>query len=556
MSNSQRWLAVIALLSVVVGIAPVLVAQTTISTGSIVGTVSDPSGAVVSGAKVTITNKATGHVITTNTTSAGTYTSGALTPGEYQVRVEGQGFKTAELPVTVQVNTTATGNVKLEVGQSAQVVEVQGTEIAVNTEQATVQGVLTSEQIENLPINGRNFLDLAQLEPGVQIQDGGTFDPTKNGFSSVSFGGRFGRTARIEVDGVDISDETVGTTTQNLPLGAIEESSLQQSSLDLSTELTSSGSVNVTTKSGTNGLHGEGFYFFRDQSLNANLPSASTNPFQRNQFGGSLGGPIIKNKLFFFFDAERTKQDLLDPVIPGGPFTGLAGSFNSPFRETETIGRVDWQPGRFKVFYRFTYDQNKSVLPFIPNSFQPFANVDHSRGHIVGVDFGTGGFAHSVRFGYTKFQNGITDAVTGSSIFNPAPGLELAIGGDPNCLTAGLDVFCSGPNFLAPQATMQSNKQVKYDGTKAFKNHIFRFGGGWNHVQGGGFAEFLGLAPAVGSPNAAPPCVATNNCPFPNGAGNPLNYPVTNVNLGNGQGFSSEHPAFGLPAPTIGSPGM
>jgi len=161
------------------------------------------------------------------------------------VRVEMKGFKATALEVVVQVNTTAAGNVRLEVGASTEVVEVTGSEVLVNTSQSTVQGVLTSEQIENLPINGRNFLDLAQLEPGVQIQDGGTFDPTKNGFSSVSFGGRFGRTARIEVDGIDISDETVGTTTQNLPLGAIHESALQQSSLDLSTELTSSGSVNV-----------------------------------------------------------------------------------------------------------------------------------------------------------------------------------------------------------------------------------------------------------------------------------------------------------------------
>lgn len=529
-----------------------LMAQTTISTGSIVGSVTDPSGAVVGDAKVTITNKATGQVITTTTTSTGTYTSGALAPSSYVVRVEAKGFKSVELPVVVQVNTTASGSVKLPVGESSQVVEVQASEINVNTEQATVQGVLTSEQIENLPINGRNFLDLAQLEPGVQIQDGGTFDPTKNGFSSVSFGGRFGRTARIEVDGVDISDETVGTTTQNLPLGAIEESSLQQSSLDLSTELTSSGSVNVSTKSGTNHIHGEGFYYFRDQKLNAALPGASTNPFQRNQFGGSLGGPIIKDKLFFFFDAERTKQDLLDPVLPGAPFAALVGSFNSPFRETETIGRVDWQPGRYKVFYRFTFDQNKSVLPFIPNSFQPFANVDHARGHIVGVDFSTGTYTHSIRLGYTKFQNGITDAVTGSSIFDPAPGIELAIGGDPNCLTAGLDVFCSGPNFLAPQATMQSDHQVKYDASKAYKNHIIRFGAGLNHLHGGGFAEFLGLAPAVGSPNAPPPCVSSGNCPFPNGAGNPLNYPVTNVSLGNGQGFSSEHGAFGLPGGSLG----
>ena len=294
--SSVMWLPV-SLVAIVLLLSSTLLAQTTISTGSVVGTVTDPSGAVLGGAKVTITDKATGSVVTTTTTSTGTYASGALAPGKYQVRVEEKGFKSAEFTVEVQVNTTASGNIKLEVGESSQVVEVQAAEIAVNTEQATVQGVLTADQIENLPINGRNFLDLAQLEPGVQIQDGGTFDPTKNGFSSVSFGGRFGRTARIEVDGVDISDETVGTTTQNLPLGAIQESSLQQSSLDLSTELTSSGSVNVSTKSGTNHLHGEGFYYFRDQSLNAALPSGSTNPFQRNQFGGSLGGPVIKDKL-------------------------------------------------------------------------------------------------------------------------------------------------------------------------------------------------------------------------------------------------------------------
>ena len=143
--------------------------------------------------------------------------------------------------------------------------------MAVNTEQATVQGVLQHEQIENLPINGRNFLDLAQLEPGVQIQDGGNFDPTKNGFSSISFGGRFGRTARIEVDGIDISDETVGTTTQNLPASAIQEFQVSQSSLDLSTELTSSGAVNVVTKSGTNKWHGQAFYLFRDHTLAAKI---------------------------------------------------------------------------------------------------------------------------------------------------------------------------------------------------------------------------------------------------------------------------------------------
>src|SRR5579863_10214801 len=300
-------------------------AQTTISTGSIVGTVTDPSGAVVSGAKVEITNKATGHVVTTSTTSSGAYASGALSPSVYVVRVEASGFKTVESTITVEVAVTASGNFKLPLGTAGQVVEVEASTLSVNTEQATVQGVLSSVQIDNLPINGRNFLDLAQLEPGVQIQDGGNFDPTKKGFSSISFGGRFGRTARIEVDGVDTSDETVGTTTQDIPLGAIQEFAIGQSTLDLSTELTSSGSVNVVTKSGTNTYHGDSYYNFRDQSLDANLPGASHTPFQRNQFGGDFGGALIKNKLFFFAAGERTKQDFNQPVLAGAPFTKDSG---------------------------------------------------------------------------------------------------------------------------------------------------------------------------------------------------------------------------------------
>src|SRR6202795_3669007 len=293
---------IFVLLAAVVVCAQVLVSvsafgDTSIQAGSIVGTVTDSSGAVVPNAKVTITGP-TGQTIHATTTGSGTYSSGSLVPGIYTVRVEGKGFKTTQLTANVQVGNAANGDVKLEIGQESTVVEVQGGAVQVNTEQATVQGVLTADQIENLPVNGRNFLDLAQLEPGVQIQDGQNFDPTKAGYSSISFGGRFGRTARINVDGVDVSDETVGTTTADIPASGIQEFQIGQSSLDLSTELTSSGSVNITTKSGTNGFHGEAFYFFCDQSMNAAVPGDSTHPFQRNQFGGDLGGPIIQNKLF------------------------------------------------------------------------------------------------------------------------------------------------------------------------------------------------------------------------------------------------------------------
>src|ERR1700677_3771640 len=337
-------------------------AQTTISTGSIEGIIADSTGAAIAGANVTITDKATGQVITTTTTSAGTYTSGALIPAEYLLKVEAKGFKTLNATVAVEVGVTAPGNFKLQIGNASETVEVEADTLQVNTEQATVQGVINTEQIENLPINGRNFLDLAQLEPGVQIQDGGNFDPTKKGFSSISFGGRFGRTARIEVDGLDISDETVGTTTQDIPASAIQEFQIGESMLDLSTELTSSGSVNVTTRSGTNTLHGQAYEAFRNHDLDAPLPGGQTPFFQRNQTGGNLGGAVKKDKLFLFGDGERTSQGFVQPVLSAPPFQADTGGFSAPFKEAEVVGRADWQISQnYKMFYRFSYNSNSDV---------------------------------------------------------------------------------------------------------------------------------------------------------------------------------------------------
>jgi len=382
----SSWLMLMLLLG---ALAVALSAQTTISTGSIQGTVTDPSGAFVGGAKVTISNQATGQTIDLTTNSSGTYNSGALTPGDYKVQVSAKGFSSVSLPVTVQVGNTSGGNVKLQVGRESQVIEVQASDVQVNTEQATVQGVLTASQIEKLPVNGRNFLDLAQLEPGVQIQDGTNFDPTKVGYSSISFGGRFGRTARIEVDGVDVSDETVGTTTQDIPASAIQEFQVGQSSMDLSTELTSSGAVNVVTRTGTNTWHGEGFYLFRDDRAAANLHA----PFQRHQYGGRVGGPVMKDKLFFFLDGERTLQHLQAPVGEPDPFKPFSGTFPAPFKEGETLARLDYQLSKnVRLFYKNSYFQNSTFATFFPSSFQVFNNKDISRQNVVGADFSSGSF--------------------------------------------------------------------------------------------------------------------------------------------------------------------
>ena len=522
-------------------------AQTSISTGNILGTVTDPTGAVVTGAKVVITDRATGRVLNLTTNSSGAYDSGPLTPGDYDVRVEASGFSAAHATLTVLVGNTANGNLTLTLGQASTTIEVQSSGVQVNTEQATVQGVITTQQIEELPINGRNFLQLAQLEPGVQIQDGAVFDPTKNGFSSISFGGRYGRTARIEVDGGDISDENVGTTTTNIPASAIQEFQMEQSTLDLSSGMTSSGAVNITSRSGTNAYHGEGFYDGRWHNMAARVAPDDLF-FRREQFGGNVGGAIKKDKLFFFLDFERSRQDYAAPVQLSGPFFPLSTSINQPFKENDAFARMDYQvTSNMKAFYRYTYNINSNVVPFILNTFSPFLNRDHAQDHLVGLDWTTGKFTHSFRFEFLRFANQISDAVSGTGIYDPAPGIELAIGGDPFCLTGGADAFCSGANFLAPQVTQQHDLEFKYDGSTIRGNHVILYGGEINRILGGGFASFLALAPAVGDDYTAADQATAAAGPFPGGAGNPLNYPVDNVFLGNGQGFDTAIKQFGYP---------
>jgi hypothetical protein len=517
-----------------------LLAQTTVGTGSIVGTVSDPSGAVVSDAKVTITNVATGQVISLTTNSSGSFNSGALVPGVYKTRVSAKGFATAEVSRTVLVGNTATANVNLQIGQETQVIEVQESGVRVNTEQPTVQGVLDEEQIKNLPVNGRNFLDLAQLEPGVQIQDGA--DLGKDGYSSISFGGRFGRTARIEVDGIDISDETFGTTTMNIPASGIQEFQLSQSSMDLSTELTTSGAVNVTTRSGTNDIHGEAFGFFRDSSLAAALPAPPplVEPFQRSQYGGAVGGPIIRNRFFYFLDGERTLQHLQAPVLVADPFAQFSGNFSAPFRENNLMAKADFQlTPSMRAFYRFGYFQN-SLVANGGLGFSVYRSKNITRTDVAGFDFNTGGYTHSIRFGYLKNEHQIADAAKGS-------GLPLA--DYPLDIQMGNTGLLTGPSGNpGPGAILQSDHQVKYDGSKTIGRNILRYGFDFNRIAAAGFVPIYSLAPYVLTNVGASEEAFAETGPFPGGDANPLNYPLEYVYVSNGLGYLTPTPGFGLPA--------
>src|ERR1041385_6318822 len=514
--------------------------------GALEGTVTDQNGAVVQGAAVTLQSVGTGVEAKASTDERGRFGFQNLEAGTYTISVEKSGFrKSVTTDVIVKVGSVTPLAVNLAVGDAKEVVEVVAVaDATVDTTRPTVDGVVTPKQIENLPLNGRNFLDLAQQEPGVQVRDGGDFDPTKNQMVGVSMGGRSGRSTRIQVDGVDITDETVGTTTTNISNETIQEFQVSRSTLDVSTDLTSSGAINIVTRSGSNEFHGAGFGFFRDGRYSADLRLDKTKPttekpaFDRQILGGRMGGYLVKNKFFWHVEFENNNQD-------GQQFTSVTNfpqftkAFAVPLDERLAGGRVDWKiTDRLSSFYRFNHNRNFGVTGFGGTDLSAFGNLNNTNTHVAGLDFVTSRWTHSGRFSYLNFNNFIVDA-------NSAAGTPdtLDPAGHPILVRVRNGVQDIGPDLLAPQQTFQDNTQAKYDGSLSSGNHTFRFGFSYNHIAEAVFANFFGLAPRIrGTLN-------TSGINFANahgGAGDPLNFQLDQIVVGNGLGAFSERPALGF----------
>src|ERR1051325_7262342 len=349
-------------------------------TGGIEGSVTDPQGAIVQGATVTARNTATNLTRTATTGDSGQYRFSQLPPGTYEVKVSGANFKTSVAnDVKVEVGRNSALDIKLEVGGGTEIVTIVGAaEAQIERTDNVVAGVIGTQQVQNLPLNGRNFLDLAQLQPGVEKVEGGSFDPTKANYTGVSIGGQAGRSTQISVDGGSVVDNVVGTTVQNFSQEIVQEFQLGISNVDVSTGASSTGSVNNISRSGSKQFHGNAYIYARDDKWAAfpglsrldaanGIPAnaqADKIPFDRQQFGGTIGGPIKKNKLFFFTNYERNHQDgsaLHNP--PEGPsFPGFSAN---PFRETLYTGKVDWVvSSATNISGRYSYDDNFQQTPF------------------------------------------------------------------------------------------------------------------------------------------------------------------------------------------------
>jgi Carboxypeptidase regulatory-like domain/TonB dependent receptor len=300
----------------------------TAETGALTGTVTDPSSAVIVGASVTITNAATGQTRTTTTDANGSYKFSLLPPGTYSVKFSSTGFKTAEVPaVTVNVTETPVLNRSLEVGAQSEQVTVESNVETIQTQNATNGGVVSSQEVTSLPLVSRNYTQIINLSPGV-VANATSASSIGNGTEDVSANGSRGDQNNYLMDGSSVVNYVSGTASQSgsfpgiaIPNpDAIQEFKVQTSQYDASAGRNPGANVTVVTKSGTNQFHGALWEFNRNNFFNANdffykafqvsqpTPTNSPQTLKQNTFGGTFGGPIKKDKLFFFGSYQGIRQ--------------------------------------------------------------------------------------------------------------------------------------------------------------------------------------------------------------------------------------------------------
>ncbi len=322
------------------------------ATASVAGRVLDKSGAAIPGAEVKVSSKATGFTRTVTTSSEGLYNFDLLQSGIYEVRVSSKGFATSViLNVELAVGQTTRTDATLTVSAQAEVITVEAVAGTIDTTKTDVSRAITASEVQNLPLNGRDFANLAFLAPGAKPVN--SYDPTKNRISIFGINGSAGRNVNITVNGIDNKDNTVGGPVMQLPLEAVQEFNISTQRFSAANGRSEGAAVNVITKSGTNQLHGSLFLYARDTSLTANdvlNGSNPTPPISRQQYGGSFGAPIIKDKTFVFFAIERQREntsigvtaDNLKELSLVTQFGAVpSASIPTPYRDQRYNGRLD-----------------------------------------------------------------------------------------------------------------------------------------------------------------------------------------------------------------------
>lgn len=466
--------------------------------GGVKGTVTDSTGAAIIGTTISLTQVGTSINRSAVTDADGSYRFSSLIPGEYEIKVQKHGFNTTAKRVIVNVGLTGTLDFSLSVGAMAESVSVVAETPIIDTDDNAIKAQITSDNIKRLPLNGRNFLDLAFIAPGAVPVRGETFDPTKMGYTGVSIGGQAGRNTRIALDGGDVNDETVGTTTQNFSPEIIQEFQISTSSYDVSTGASSSGAVNIVTRTGQNDLHGSGYLYYRDAGFAAfpglkKIPDSDgvvrKPPFDREQYGGTLGGKILRDRLFFFANVEKNNQDQQEFVstglADGNPFDGVVPA---PFDELYSNIRLDARlKDNHNLFARWSRNDNAQItgngIGKAPSwcttlcTSSAGAQTNLANQIVTGLTSSFGSrYVNEARFNFSTFGNRISPIGTGPAIF------------------IRFTNFTSGTNLNYPQSTFQNRYQLKDDFTIQGGRNIFKTGAAWNRTNF--FGAFQNWSPA------------------------------------------------------------
>lgn len=334
--------------------ALVVSAMAQLGTASLSGTITDPNGSLVTQARVIIKNKATGQTRDAVTGADGAYTLSNLPPATYEVRIEARSFATAVVDtVELRVGEVPTINVTLKLATATETIQIAPSDaLGVDTTTSQVAGVIPERTLTNLPLNGRNFLDLAFLIPGNSPAP--NYDPTKTNTIEVSSAGQLGRGGNIAVDGADNNDDVVGGTLQNFPQDGIREFQIITNRFSAEIGRSASSVINIVTKSGSNDLHGSAGAYFRHDRFSALpatldrsiLETTGRPPFDRQQFTGSIGGPIKRDRAWWFTAIEHRNQDAIVQVGERDlTASQVRNSFApAPLNDLLLIARGDWQP--------------------------------------------------------------------------------------------------------------------------------------------------------------------------------------------------------------------
>ncbi len=492
------WPALVLAVIGILGLATGAYAQT--GAGAIEGKVTDKDGGALPGVTVVATNPATGFTRSATTEADGSFRLPALPAATYQLVYELSGFGTVtQEGVKVNVGSTRPVAVTMQVASVEESITVTS-EAPLIANEPSIGTVVSQKELESLPLNGRQFANLAVLAPGTSLAYNS--DPTKPGQLTIALNGGIGRNVNFVMDGGDNTDDTIGGALQNFNLEAVAEFKIQTGQYKAEYGRSSGGVLSVVTKTGTNDFSGSVYGFFRDDSLNSKtesekLAGIDKQPYERKQYGASLGGPIVRDKAHFFATYEKTDRTTQYSVDSGGIVPSLDGtSVSLPFKDELITAKATYDVSAKQYLQvRYGYQKNSDkygASPLAaPDALGTVTNKYSSllAGHTLQLG---GDRLNELVFQYTKFNNAITADSNSPTLYYPSG-------------------FFQGQNINTPQTTNQTKYQFRDDFSWSMdlggQRHDFKTGVNYVHepTLGGDFStgvngQFSLLEDRAGSP--------------------------------------------------------